>query len=184
MKGIFYLFIFTPFMKWRSTRLNSWLRRTTGLKSLLRCMRRLLKFYCRISMNERNTMSNLQLSGFMVKPSNGLSRQQIVVLQTVLLRYREASLQALQETQDHLQAFLEISDSEERSLQREEYRVDLTVQEHEKLQLQRIEQALQRIRNGSYGYCEFSGEPIGMARLMVRPTATLSKDAQETAEES
>ncbi|WP_309137400.1 MULTISPECIES: TraR/DksA family transcriptional regulator [Chromobacterium] len=48
--------------------------------------------------------------------------------------------------------------------------------------MQRIDQALQRIRDGSYGYCAVSGEPIGIDRLQAQPTATLSRAAQEKLE--
>ncbi|NHQ83216.1 TraR/DksA family transcriptional regulator [Chromobacterium vaccinii] len=124
-------------------------------------------------------MSNLQLSTSMEKASNGLSLQQLMILKTELMLRRDALLHSLHATEYHLQTFLEISDVEERFQQREEYRIDLTVQEKEKLQLQCIEQALERIRTGCYGYCELSGEPIGMARLQAQPTATLSRNAQE-----
>ena len=48
--------------------------------------------------------------------------------------------------------------------------------------LKKIDQALSRIDDGSYGYCEETGEPIGLQRLIARPTATLSIEAQERRE--
>ena len=48
--------------------------------------------------------------------------------------------------------------------------------------LRKVEQALERIDDGSYGYCEDTGEPIGVARLKARPIATLTIDAQERRE--
>ena len=45
--------------------------------------------------------------------------------------------------------------------------------------ISKIDQALVRLENGSYGYCEESGEPIGLRRLEARPIATLSLEAQE-----
>ena len=45
--------------------------------------------------------------------------------------------------------------------------------------IKKINQALDRIENGTYGYCEDTGEPIGLARLEARPVATLSIEAQE-----
>jgi DnaK suppressor protein len=48
--------------------------------------------------------------------------------------------------------------------------------------LQKIDQAVTRIDHGEYGYCEDTGEPIGLQRLMARPTATLSLEAQERRE--
>lgn len=113
---------------------------------------------------------------------HGLSPQQLMALEAELLQARDALLRASRETERHLQSFLAISDADERGQQAEEHRMDLTVQEREKLQLQRIDQALQRIRDGSYGYCAVSGEPIGIDRLKAQPTATLSRAAQEKLE--
>ncbi len=48
--------------------------------------------------------------------------------------------------------------------------------------LKKIDQALARIDDGSYGYCEETGEPIGLQRLIARPTATLTIEAQERRE--
>ena len=45
--------------------------------------------------------------------------------------------------------------------------------------ISKINSALQRIKNGTYGFCEETGEPIGLKRLMARPVATLSIEAQE-----
>ena len=45
--------------------------------------------------------------------------------------------------------------------------------------LAKIEQAIKKIKNGTYGYCEETGEPIGVKRLIARPIATLSIEAQE-----
>ena len=52
------------------------------------------------------------------------------------------------------------------------------------LLLHQIDQALVRLDNGAYGYCEDSGEPIDLGRLEVQPTATLSIEAQERREKS
>ena len=48
--------------------------------------------------------------------------------------------------------------------------------------MKKVQAALQRIENGDYGYCEETGDPIGVARLMARPTATLSLEAQQRRE--
>lgn len=54
--------------------------------------------------------------------------------------------------------------------------------EHALLLLNQVDQALSRIADGSYGYCDETGEPIGLKRLEAQPTATLSLEAQERAE--
>lgn len=56
--------------------------------------------------------------------------------------------------------------------------------ERTRMLLGRVDQALARIENGTYGYCEHTGEPIGLKRLEAQPTATLSIEAQERQERS
>ncbi len=57
--------------------------------------------------------------------------------------------------------------------------LELRTRDRARKLISKIEQALQRIENGSYGYCEDTGEPIGLKRLEARPIATLSIEAQE-----
>jgi len=57
--------------------------------------------------------------------------------------------------------------------------LELRTRDRARKLISKIEQALQRVENGSYGYCEDTGEPIGLKRLEARPIATLSIEAQE-----
>ena len=57
--------------------------------------------------------------------------------------------------------------------------LELRTRDRERKLISKIDEALQRIEDGSYGYCEETGEPIGIARLEARPIATLSIEAQE-----
>ncbi|WP_158802382.1 MULTISPECIES: RNA polymerase-binding protein DksA [unclassified Acidisoma] len=57
--------------------------------------------------------------------------------------------------------------------------LELRTRDRARKLIAKIDQALQRIENGSYGYCEDTGEPIGLRRLEARPIATLSIEAQE-----
>jgi DnaK suppressor protein len=56
---------------------------------------------------------------------------------------------------------------------------ELRTRDRERKLINKIESALRRIKEGSYGYCEETGEPIGIKRLEARPVATLSLEAQE-----
>jgi DnaK suppressor protein len=60
---------------------------------------------------------------------------------------------------------------------------DLSLQEHEDILRQEIENALQRIKDGTYGYCETTGEPIGVKRLLLVPTARYTIKVQEKIEQ-
>ena len=57
--------------------------------------------------------------------------------------------------------------------------IELRARDRERKLLNKIDEALGRLNEGSYGFCEETGEPIGLARLEARPIATLSIDAQE-----
>jgi len=57
--------------------------------------------------------------------------------------------------------------------------LELRTRDRERKLIAKIDAALERIADGSYGYCEETNEPIGLRRLEARPTATLSLDAQE-----
>ena len=59
---------------------------------------------------------------------------------------------------------------------------ELRTRDRERKLLKKIDQALARIDDGTYGYCEETGEPIGIQRLLARPTATLTIEAQERRE--
>ena len=65
----------------------------------------------------------------------------------------------------------------------EQRQSQLNMLEREKRLLDKIDHALDRIARGEYGWCEESGDPIGLRRLMLRPTATLSIEAKERQEQ-
>ena len=64
----------------------------------------------------------------------------------------------------------------------EEHALELRTRDRERKLLKKIEQSIQRIDSGDYGYCDETGEPIGVGRLLARPTATLSLEAQQRRE--
>ena len=87
-----------------------------------------------------------------------------------------------QETTENLQDFLMVPDPVDRATIEEEHALELRTRDRERKLLVKIEESLTRIRQGEYGYCEETGEPIGLRRLLARPTATLSLEAQERRE--
>jgi DnaK suppressor protein len=75
-----------------------------------------------------------------------------------------------------------VADPADRATVEEEHALELRVRDRERKLLKKIGEALQRIDDGEYGWCEETGDPIGIGRLLARPTATLSIDAQERRE--
>jgi DnaK suppressor protein len=84
-----------------------------------------------------------------------------------------------EETRSHLRETVATPDEADRATQEEEQVLEQRIRDRELKLLHKVEAALRRIDDGSYGYCEVSGEPIGVGRLLARPTATLSLEEQE-----
>ena len=85
-------------------------------------------------------------------------------------------------TTEHLRELAVAPDPADRATQEEEHALELRTRDRERKLLKKIEAALLRIEDGSYGYCEETGDPIGVLRLLARPTATLTIEAQERRE--
>ena len=97
-----------------------------------------------------------------------------------LLRWREDLLAESNETLHHLQenSVLEPDLADRASLETDRS-LELRTRDRERKLISKIDAALERIDDGSYGYCVETGEPIGLGRLIARPIATLSLEAQE-----
>ncbi|MDE1948128.1 MAG: RNA polymerase-binding protein DksA [Burkholderiales bacterium] len=87
------------------------------------------------------------------------------------------------ETTEHLREDTSIvPDPADRATIEEEHALELRTRDRERKLLKKIAQSLARLESGDYGYCDETGEPIGIARLLARPTATLSLEAQQRRE--
>ena len=75
-----------------------------------------------------------------------------------------------------------VPDPADRATIEEEHALELRTRDRERNLLKKVQAAIKRIDDGDYGYCEETGDPIGVARLMARPTATLSLEAQQRRE--
>jgi DnaK suppressor protein len=107
------------------------------------------------------------------------------------LEFFRAKLQALKddllsnagETTEHLREDTSIvPDPADRATIEEEHALELRTRDRERKLLKKISQSIGRIDAGDYGYCDETGEPIGLGRLLARPTATLSLEAQQRRE--
>lgn len=86
------------------------------------------------------------------------------------------------ETTEHLRETVIVPDPADRATIEEEHALELRTRDRERKLLKKVQQSLQRIDSGEYGFCEETGEPIGIPRLLARPTATLSLEAQQRRE--
>lgn len=97
-----------------------------------------------------------------------------------LLKWRAELLREAEETLEHLQeGGLQEPDLADRASAEMERALELRTRDRARKLISKIDAALERIEYGSYGYCEETGEPIGLKRLEARPIATLSVEAQE-----
>ncbi len=108
---------------------------------------------------------------------------QLNFFRQLLMRMRDEMLHNVTTTSEHLRESEEMPDPADRATQEEEHSLELRTRDRERKLLHKIEGALQRIEQGEYGYCEETGEPIGLKRLLARPTATLTLEAQERHEQ-
>ncbi len=86
------------------------------------------------------------------------------------------------ETTEHLRETVIVPDPADRATIEEEHALELRTRDRERKLLKKVQQSLVKIENGEYGWCEETGDPIGVARLLARPTANLSLEAQQRRE--
>ena len=97
-----------------------------------------------------------------------------------LLEWKEDILRANRETLQHLyEDSSQHSDIADRASAETDKSLELRARDRQRKLVAKIDSALERLRDGSYGYCLETGEPIGLKRLEARPIATLSIEAQE-----
>lgn len=111
-----------------------------------------------------------------------MNEAQLAFFRTLLTRMRDDILRKADETVEHMREVDNVSDPADRATVEEEHTLELRARDRERKLLKKIEQAIDRIDAGEYGYCDETGEPIGVPRLLARPTATLTIEAQERRE--
>ncbi len=117
------------------------------------------------------------------KPSDDetfMNSRQLGYFKQKLLDWKDEILRESRETVSHLQKETENHpDLADRASSETDRSLELRTRDRQRKLIFKIDEALRRVDDGSYGYCEETGEPIGLARLDARPIATLSLEAQE-----
>jgi DnaK suppressor protein len=111
-----------------------------------------------------------------------MNEAQLAFFKLRLQEMRDEILRKADETVEHMREQDNVADPADRATVEEEHALELRTRDRERKLLKKIEQSITRIDAGDYGFCEETGEPIGVARLLARPTATLSIEAQERRE--
>src|SRR5512135_124844 len=112
-----------------------------------------------------------------------MSKQQLDHFRTILSSWKQDLMQEVDRTVLHMKdEAANFPDPNDRATQESEFSLELRTRDRERKLIRKIDEALKRIEDGSYGYCLETGEPIGVKRLEARPVATLSVEAQERRE--
>jgi DnaK suppressor protein len=111
-----------------------------------------------------------------------MNEAQLAFFRQRLTDVRDQILRNADNTGEHLRENEVTTDPSDRATLEEEYTLELRTRDRERKLLKKVEKSIKQIEDGSYGFCEETGEPIGIPRLLARPTATLSLEAQERRE--
>ena len=112
-----------------------------------------------------------------------MNDKQMAFFRLKLVQLKQDILNNAGETTEHLREdTVIVPDPADRATIEEEHALELRTRDRERKLLKKIEQSIARIDAGDYGYCDETGEPIGVGRLLARPTATLSLEAQQRRE--
>lgn len=111
-----------------------------------------------------------------------MNEVQLAFFKEMLLKMQAEILSNAGETTEHLRESEVVPDPADRATIEEEHALELRTRDRERKLLKKVAQALERVASGEYGWCEETGEPIGVGRLLARPTATLSLEAQQRRE--
>jgi len=112
-----------------------------------------------------------------------MSKEQLDHFRYILSSWKQDLMQEVDRTMLHMKdEASNFPDPNDRATQESEFSLELRTRDRERKLIRKIDEALKRIEDGSYGYCLETGEPIGVKRLEARPVATLSVEAQERRE--
>ncbi len=116
---------------------------------------------------------------------NYMSKEQLAHFAAILNSWKRELMNEVDRTVHHMQdEAANFPDPNDRATQESEFGLELRTRDRERKLLRKINSAIARIEDGTYGYCEETGEEIGLKRLEARPVATLCLEAQERREMS
>ncbi len=133
---------------------------------------------------------NVPANGTLLSEAELLKMSEKDYMNEAQMAFFKAKLQGMEQellanadqTVEHLHDNVIVPDPADRATIEEEHALELRTRDRERKLLKKVQQAIARIDAGEYGYCEETGDPIGVPRLLARPTATLSLEAQQRRE--
>ncbi|WP_106639527.1 RNA polymerase-binding protein DksA [Allosphingosinicella vermicomposti] len=120
-------------------------------------------------------------TGYVPEPGEEfMNARQLAYFRKKLLDWKEAIVRESRDTMAQLKSGpIQEADMTDRASSETDWSIELRTRDRQRKLISKIDSALRRIEQGEYGYCEVTGEPIPLARLEARPTATMTVDAQE-----
>ncbi len=151
--------------------------------------KKLVKITNNQSADKKTPNKNIKIELKPIKPytikknESYMNKSQLEHFRNILLNWKNDLISGVSKTVHYMQdEASNFPDPNDRATQESEFGLELRTRDRERKLLRKIHSALERISNGSYGYCEDTGEEIGIRRLEARPVATLCLEAQERRE--
>ncbi|MBX2847096.1 MAG: RNA polymerase-binding protein DksA [Acidiferrobacterales bacterium] len=111
-----------------------------------------------------------------------MNQEQLTFFHHRLIEYRKETMDRIEQVKKDMSKPIDLSDVNDRATSEEQSNIALRIRDRENKLVMKIDKSLKRIRDGEYGYCEESGEPIGIPRLLARPTAEYSAEIKSLRE--
>lgn len=133
---------------------------------------------------KNDTAGNLIIAPYVeVENEEYMNEAQLCHIEKMLLAWRQSLMEEVDRTVNHMKdEAANYADPADRASQEEEISIELRTRDRERRLIKKIEDALERVRDNDFGYCEACGIEIGLRRLEARPTATLCIDCKTLSE--
>lgn len=133
---------------------------------------------------KNDTIDNMGIAPYIeMDGEDYMNEKQLAHLEKILLAWRQSLMEEVDRTVTHMKdEAANFPDPSDRASQEEEFSIELRTRDRERKLIKKIEDALERLKNDDFGYCEACGIEIGLKRLEARPTATLCIDCKTLSE--
>lgn len=138
----------------------------------------------RLTKVKSDTVTNMGIAPYQeTKGEEYMNDKQLAHIEKILLAWRQSLMEEVDRTVTHMKdEAANFPDPSDRASQEEEFSLELRTRDRERKLIKKIEDALERLREEDFGYCEACGIEIGLRRLEARPTATLCIDCKTLSE--
>lgn len=133
---------------------------------------------------KNDTVGNMSIAPYVeLENEEYMNEAQLNHIEKMLLAWRQSLMEEVDRTVNHMKdEAANFADPADRASQEEEISIELRTRDRERRLIKKIEDALERVRDNDFGYCEACGIEIGLRRLEARPTATLCIDCKTLSE--